>query len=89
MTPIMMRAATGHGSASWIATVDRSASAKPKARVFAFSRHGAEAEKRRGDESDRYHPEADAGAVDNVLADEEPHQIGWARPARHGARLRS
>src|ERR1700722_5404290 len=41
MTPIMMSAATGHGSANWIATVERSASAKPKPSVRAFSRQGA------------------------------------------------
>src|SRR5271155_4561135 len=41
MRPIMTRAATAHGSASWIATVERSASAKPKPSVFAFSRQGA------------------------------------------------
>ena len=41
MTPIMTRATTGHGSASWIATVEMSARAKPKPSVFAFSRHGA------------------------------------------------
>ena len=47
---------------------------------------GGEAENRRGDKRDRNHPQADARAVDDVLADEEPQQIGWARPARHGAR---
>src|ERR1700734_3687292 len=41
MRPIMTRAATAQGSASWIATVERSASAKPKPSVFAFSRQGA------------------------------------------------
>jgi hypothetical protein len=41
MTPIMRSAATGHGNASWIAIVDRSASPKPKPSVRAFSRQGA------------------------------------------------
>ena len=41
MTPIMMSAASGHGSASWIATVESIANAKPKPIVRAFSRQGA------------------------------------------------
>ena len=41
ITPIMRSAATGHGSASWIAIVESIASAKPKTSVRAFSRQGA------------------------------------------------
>ena len=41
MAPIMRSAASGHGSASWIATVESIASAKPKPIVRAFSRQGA------------------------------------------------
>ena len=35
------------------------------------------------DERDRDDPEADARAVDNVLADKKPREILGARPARH------
>src|SRR5580704_17818831 len=41
ITPIIRMAVTGQGSASWIATVESIASAKPKASVRAFSRQGA------------------------------------------------
>ena len=45
---------------------------------------GGEAEHRGGDERDRDHAQADAQAVDDVLADEEANKIGRARPAKHG-----
>src|ERR1700729_4015071 len=41
ITPIMRIVVGSHGSASWIATVESIASAKPKISVRAFSRHGA------------------------------------------------
>ena len=33
---------------------------------------GGEAQRRRRDEGDRHHPDADADPVDDVLADEKP-----------------
>ena len=35
------------------------------------------------DEGDRDHADADAQAVDDMLADKEPQEIWRARPARH------
>ena len=44
---------------------------------------GDEAENLRGDERDRDDAQADAHAVDDVLADKKPREILGARPARH------
>ena len=45
-----------------------------------------ETENLRGDERDHDHAGADAYAVDDVLTDKKPQEIGRTRPARHWAR---
>ena len=40
----------------------------------------------KGDSSDAATGDIELAPIDDVLADEEPQQIGWARPARHEAR---